>query len=231
MGKRKKKGADLSAVTMITILILMVGIGVYALVSAFVDDDSTNEANSGSTTTASLTNNQPSIGKEDAPVKLVEFGDYKCPSCRQFTLEIFPKLKKEYIDTGKVQFFFVNFAFLSQDSVAAAITSEAVYKQKPESFWKFHELVYQNQDSTESWTNSNYLVDLVKKHIPEIDANKLSADIKNDTYRNTVASENQLATIQQVEYVPTIFVNGKKTDVALDYEELKKVIEDELKKK
>lgn len=219
-------------ITMVTVLILMVGLGIYALVANFVDDDSSNQAGSENTaTTASLTENQPSIGKADAPVKLVEFGDYKCPSCRQFTLETFPKLKQEYIDTGKVQFFFVNFAFLSQDSLAAAIASEAIYSQNPESFWKFHELLYQNQDAKESWSETNYLVDLVKKHLPEIDANKLSEDLKNETYKNVVANENRLATAKLVEYVPTVFVNGKKTDAALDYEELKKVIEDELKKK
>lgn len=45
-----------------------------------------------------------SIGKDDAPVTLVEFADFQCPYCRKFQAETFSELKKNYIDTGKVRF-------------------------------------------------------------------------------------------------------------------------------
>jgi protein-disulfide isomerase len=45
-----------------------------------------------------------SMGREDAPVTMVEFTDYQCPFCRRFETESFAKLKTEYIDTGKVRF-------------------------------------------------------------------------------------------------------------------------------
>ncbi len=44
------------------------------------------------------------MGREDAPVTMVEFTDYQCPFCRRFETESFAQLKKEYIDTGKVRF-------------------------------------------------------------------------------------------------------------------------------
>lgn len=45
-----------------------------------------------------------SIGRDDAPVVVVEFADYQCPFCRQFNNSTFPQLKQAYIDTGKVRF-------------------------------------------------------------------------------------------------------------------------------
>jgi protein-disulfide isomerase len=45
-----------------------------------------------------------SMGRDDAPVTMVEFTDYQCPFCRRFETDSFAKLKKEYIDTGKVRF-------------------------------------------------------------------------------------------------------------------------------
>jgi protein-disulfide isomerase len=45
-----------------------------------------------------------SMGREDAPVTMVEFTDYQCPFCRRFETDSFAKLKTEYIDTGKVRF-------------------------------------------------------------------------------------------------------------------------------
>jgi protein-disulfide isomerase len=44
------------------------------------------------------------LGREDAPVTMVEFTDYQCPFCRRFETESFAQLKKEYIDTGKLRF-------------------------------------------------------------------------------------------------------------------------------
>ncbi|HET9304816.1 MAG TPA: thioredoxin domain-containing protein [Candidatus Sulfotelmatobacter sp.] len=45
-----------------------------------------------------------SIGRDDAPVTMVEFTDYQCPFCRKYHIDTFAVLKKNYIDTGKVRF-------------------------------------------------------------------------------------------------------------------------------
>jgi protein-disulfide isomerase len=44
------------------------------------------------------------MGRDDAPVTIVEFTDYQCPFCRKYHTETFAKLKKDYIDSGKVRF-------------------------------------------------------------------------------------------------------------------------------
>jgi protein-disulfide isomerase len=44
------------------------------------------------------------LGRDDAPVTVVEFTDYQCPFCRRFQTDSFAQLKKDYIDTGKVRF-------------------------------------------------------------------------------------------------------------------------------
>jgi len=44
------------------------------------------------------------MGRDDAPVTIVEFTDYQCPFCRKYHTENFAQLKKNYIDTGKVRF-------------------------------------------------------------------------------------------------------------------------------
>jgi len=47
---------------------------------------------------------EPALGHPDAPLTMVEFTDYQCPYCRRFQAEAWPKLKREYIDTGKLRF-------------------------------------------------------------------------------------------------------------------------------
>ena len=43
---------------------------------------------------------QPILGSSDAPVTVVEFGDFKCPACKAWGESIFPQLIKDYVDTG-----------------------------------------------------------------------------------------------------------------------------------
>lgn len=59
-------------------------------------------------------------GSVDAPIEIIEYGSMTCPHCGQFSREIFPKVKKEFIDTGKVRFVFRNFV---RDRVDLAIAS------------------------------------------------------------------------------------------------------------
>lgn len=93
--------------------------------------------------------NQPTIGAPDAPVTIVEFGDYKCPGCAGWSESIYPKLKKDYIDTGKVKFAFINVLFHGPESLLASLASESVYNQDPEAFWDFHDALFAAQPTNQ----------------------------------------------------------------------------------
>lgn len=54
--------------------------------------------------TAKISNAGFDMGSKDAPITMVEFADYQCPFCKQFQTAVFNRLKKDYIDTGKVRF-------------------------------------------------------------------------------------------------------------------------------
>jgi protein-disulfide isomerase len=51
----------------------------------------------------------PVLGDAGAKVTIIEFGDYQCPSCRMFWKDVEPRLKKDYVDTGKVKLVFRDF--------------------------------------------------------------------------------------------------------------------------
>ena len=51
-----------------------------------------------------LESGEPALGKSDAPLTMVEFTDYQCPYCRKFQAEVWPRLKRDYIDTGKLRY-------------------------------------------------------------------------------------------------------------------------------
>lgn len=91
--------------------------------------------------------NQPFLGEESAPVKVIEFFGFKCPVCKNWDKEVFPEFNKEFIDTGKVQFYFINFPFLGPDSIEAALASETIYNQNSKLFWEFKERLLENKEA------------------------------------------------------------------------------------
>jgi protein-disulfide isomerase len=168
---------------------------------------------------------QPSIGEEDAPVKIVEFGDFKCIYCKYFEEDVFPQIQKDYIDSGKVEFHFVNKAFIGPDSLYAAFVGEAVYDQNPEAFWDYYHLVYENQGpEDQQWATMEYLLSLVEKEIPDVDITKVVEYISTHDMNTVIESDNKLSQEGNVRSTPTIFINGVVVEDSFDYKNIQEMI-------
>ena len=146
----KKKGLILG------IIIISIIVGVAASVSSFnvesYDIDMTRTHGSISTAMGS-----PILGDPDAPVTIVEFGDYQCHQCHNWFLDTKPMIMRDYIETGKVNLVFVDFAFLGRDSPKAA---EATYCADDQNkYWEYHDSLYTAQESKieNGWANSERL--------------------------------------------------------------------------
>src|SRR3989344_3594718 len=80
---------------------------------------------------ADFVDDDPALGKENAPVTIVEFSDFQCPFCSRFRTETFDQIKSQYIDTGKVRFVYRDFPLTSIHPQAqkAAEASECADEQ------------------------------------------------------------------------------------------------------
>lgn len=171
----------------------------------------------------------PMLGKAEAPIKIVEVGDFKCPSCQMFSQDAMPKLTKDYIDTGKVSMYFMNFAFVGPDSTTAAMAGLSVYHQNNDAFWKYYDALYKNQqDEKIQWATPQFLTELARKEGIPVDYAKLQQDIESGKYASEVAEHNKLSKKMNVTGTPTLFVNGKKV-TEFDYASVKQAVEEALK--
>ncbi|GEM_PF-5856194 len=94
----------------------------------------------------------PALGNQKAPVAVIEFADFQCPFCERFYKDTKKKIEEEYVKTGKVKFYFRNYAFLGPDSVTAAEGSYCANEQGK--FWQYHNFLFENQGAENSGTFS-----------------------------------------------------------------------------
>jgi protein-disulfide isomerase len=87
------------------------------------------------------------LGDPDAPVTIIEYSSLTCPHCRHFHLEILPKIKKNYIDTGKVKLIYRDFPFDQLGLLATVMTRCA----PAERYFGFLDVLFQQQGS---WSRS-----------------------------------------------------------------------------
>ena len=94
------------------------------------------------------TEGEPSLGSPKAPLTMVEFSDFQCPYCKIFHDEIFPKLKSEFIDTGKLRFIHKDYPlpFHEQAQLAAESARCSVNNA---SYWKAYSALYNSQNCIE----------------------------------------------------------------------------------
>lgn len=77
------------------------------------------------------------LGRSDAPLTMVEFTDYQCPYCRRFQAEVWPRLKRDYIDTGKLRYLARDLP-LEFHSSAAPAAEAAHCAGEQGKFWDMH---------------------------------------------------------------------------------------------
>ncbi len=89
----------------------------------------------------------PVQGQTGAKITLIEFSDYQCPFCKRHFDQAEGQLKKEYIDTGKVKFYYRDFP-LSQIHPGAQKAAEAARCAGDQNkYWQYHDLIFQNQQT------------------------------------------------------------------------------------
>src|SRR6476646_1823896 len=87
--------------------------------------------------------NDMSLGNPKAKVTVIEYASLSCPHCAHFQTETFPKIKKDYIDTGKIRFLYRDFP-LDTRALAGAVIARCV---SPDKGHKLVEVLFANQQT------------------------------------------------------------------------------------
>ena len=172
----------------------------------------------------------PQLGKSDAKVTIIEFGDFQCPFCRAFWRDTLPRIKKEYVDTGRVRIVFRDFAQdVHPEALMTAMAAECADDQGK--YWEFHDKAFREQDRRGR--------DVVRYRIADVKRWATEIGLEPTAFNECLDSERYKAEVQKdykdgadigMTGTPVFFINGRALVGAHPFPTFQKVIEEELKK-
>ena len=157
-----------------------------------------------------------SLGEENAPCTLVEYGDYECPHCAS-AVPIVERLQKHFGE--KLRFIFRNFPLTQMHPEAQPAAETAEFAGANRKFWEMHDRLFANQESLGAELYESLASDL------SLSSGDLDQALADGTYADRVKQDFTGGVRSGVNGTPTFFVNGQRHNGPFDYEHLVKAIE------
>lgn len=168
---------------------------------------------------------QPTLGDSDAPVKVILFENFLCEHCRLFESEAFGPLKRDYIDTGRVEAYYVNLAWGDETALTAGRAGECAFAQNPEAFWEYKRALFAAQGADGWATLAKVLA--VAEGVAGLEPQILETCITQGETQAEVARDLELADYVGVTGTPSVIV-GDQGFEAPSYDALRGEIERQL---
>jgi protein-disulfide isomerase len=154
----------------------------------------------------------PTRGAAAAPVTIVEFSDFECPSCKRSSGFVDPILAKH---NGKVRYIRFDMPLHGHPwSFPASLAGRAIYRQKPDLFWEYKKEVYENQENLNSFVIWDWARGFAADH--DIDLTQYDADLQSESIKADILKGAAVALSNDVRATPTYMVNGVLVDAGLD---------------
>jgi protein-disulfide isomerase len=144
-------------------------------------------------------------GSANAPVTLVEYGDYACPACATYNAVVNDVLK-EYPDRLRLEYRHFPLMPIHPNAMAAALAAEAAGEQGR--YWEMHDLLFTSQ---QRWAHASNPEEEFKALAAAIglDASRFARDLQSVELRRRVTNDESNAREALVSATPTFFINGK----------------------
>jgi len=161
-------------------------------------------------------------GNENAKITIIAYESLTCSHCADFHKDVYPQLKKDYIDTGLAKIEFRHFPL----DIAAFNASKIAQCNNDQSL-EILESLYSNQ---QAWVKGNTVEEInsnlkrfIKKEGFKVDFEKCLTDVEIEDF--VLNDRVEGAKNFKVNATPTIIINDKKFEKSLNYKNLKKSLE------
>ena len=167
------------------------------------------------------------LGPADAAVTVTEYASMTCPHCAAFNATVFPKIKAEYIDTGKIRYVFREFP-LDIKAAAGAMLARCIAKDDAGKYFTVVDLLFRQQNDWVVKNTTDTLTRIGKQ--AGLSAQAVDACLKDQALLDKITADQKYASeVLKVDSTPTFFVNGEKIKGETSFEEFDKKIKSFLK--
>jgi protein-disulfide isomerase len=151
-------------------------------------------------------------GSLDAPVTVIEYGDFQCPSCAAFATEQEATIDQRYVETGNVRFVYHDFP-LPQHSNAVIAAAAARAAGEQGKFWQMHDLLFARQ---RAWSTSSTIQPLLGSYAEAIGLDRQAFDqaLKSEKIVAALETARQQSGQRGVQATPTFEVSGRLVDAS-----------------
>ncbi|MGZ0153559.1 DsbA family protein [Kribbella sp. WER1] len=167
------------------------------------------------------------LGDPEAPVAIVEYADFRCPFCAQFTRETLPTLVKQYIDKGLVRYEFRDLPLFGEESLQGAIAGRAAGRQGK--FWEYLEAVHKAAPAKGHPPLPRAKLIAFAKQAGVPDQARFERDLADKSLRTAVESDASLAQQFGLNTVPFFAIDNVAVSGAQPVSVFQQVIEQRLK--
>ncbi len=150
-------------------------------------------------------------GDENAPITLVEYGDYECPYCGA-AYPIVKRIQKHF--KKDLRFVFRNFPLIESHPNAGIAAMTAEFAATKNKFWEMHDLLYENQEFLDMPNLVKYAESL------DLSAADLQMAIEKEIFADKIKNDFMGGVRSGVNGTPTFFINGIRYNGSFEYENL-----------
>lgn len=160
------------------------------------------------------------LGNPNAPIVVIEYASLTCPHCRNFHANVFPQVKRQYIDTGKVLYIVREFP-IGRSAGNAAIINRCA---PPEKYFSLLDAFLSRQSE---WVSQEVRLDAIYGVANSSGMSRETFDkcLSNQAIIDGLSEVKQRGRQFGVVGTPTFFVNGRKAQGAVTFEQIKALIE------
>jgi protein-disulfide isomerase len=182
----------------------------------------TSPATAGASATTTASGEDRVLGNPGAAITIIEFASLTCPHCADFERETLPKIRADWIDTGKAKLVFRDFP-LDGSALKAAVLARCAPVER---YYGFVDTLFASQASWAHNPDPTPALGRIAK-LGGMSDEQFQACMKNDALQNQVlamrlAGEKEF----EVQSTPTFFINGKKLVGSRPYEDFEKMLKE-----
>ncbi|MEX2467858.1 MAG: DsbA family protein [Gemmatimonadota bacterium] len=167
------------------------------------------------------------LGDENAPATIVEFGDYQCPGCGSFATNVKPQLQLQLVDPGLAKFVFYDFPLVQIHPHAFLAARAARCAGEQDAYWDYHDLLFRMQPR---WSGQANAIGSFQDYAESVglDEGEFRTCLQSDRYADVVTANMQLGAQLGVSGTPTVLVSvgSQVRRVNSDFQSIRQAVEE-----